>query len=174
MNLKYKHHLRTGSAAAGFSLAETAVAVGIAASVIVALVGMIPFSLDALRESSNVAAQARIVQAIAADYRMREWSEVVEQQVSGESRDYAFDGQGTRVKEDDVNAIFTVRVTVNDAPTLPGMQQANPRMKSVHMLMTDRPNPAAALAQPETCRKAQTLVAQMDKYVDKEAAYSKN
>ncbi|RBP38151.1 uncharacterized protein (TIGR02598 family) [Roseimicrobium gellanilyticum] len=149
---------------AGFSLAETAVAVGIAASVIVTLVGMIPLSLDALRQSSNVAAEARIVQAIAADYRMREWSEVLQQQNSGGSKDYIFDGQGTRVKDGDTSAIFTVRVTVSDAPTLPGMQQTNPRLKSVQMLMTESPNPAAALAKPESCRKAQTLVAQMDKY----------
>lgn len=149
---------------AGFSLAETAVAVGIAASVIVTLVGMIPLSLDALRESANVAAEARIVQAIAADYRMREWSEVLQQQTSGGSKDYIFDGQGTRVKDGDASAIFTVRVTVSDAPALPGMQQTNPRLKSVQMLMTESPNPTAALAKPDSCRKAQTLVAQMDKY----------
>ncbi|HSI62999.1 MAG TPA: Verru_Chthon cassette protein B, partial [Candidatus Saccharimonadia bacterium] len=112
-------------AAAGFSLVETTLAVGVAASVIVTLVGMIPFSLDALRQSSNVAAEARIVQAIAADYRMREWSEVLEQQQNGGSRDYIFDGQGTRVKTGAFSAIFTVRVTVADAPTLPGMLQTN-------------------------------------------------
>lgn len=149
---------------AGFSLAETAIAVGIAASVIITLVGMIPISLESLRQSSNTAAEARIVQAIAADYRMREWSEVLQQQSSGGTRDYTFDGQGTRVESGDASGIFTVRVTVGDAPALPGMPQSNPRLKSVQMLMTDRPNAAAALTKPESCRKAQTIVAQMDKY----------
>ncbi len=159
--------------AAGFSLAETTIAVGVAASVIVTLVGMIPLSLEALRQSSNVAAEARIVQAIAADYRMREWSEVLEQQQNGGSRDYTFDGQGTRVKNGDFSAIFTVRVTVADAPTLPGMLQPNPRLKSVRMLMTESPNPDAALTRPDTCRKAQTLVAQMDKYAESQPVASR-
>lgn len=162
--------LLSARSTAGFSLAETAVAVGIAASVIVTLVGMIPISLESLRQSSNTAAEARIVQAIAADYRMREWGELLQQQSSGGTRDYTFDGQGTRVENSDASGIFTVRVTVADAPTLPGVPQSNPRLKSVQMLMTDRPNPAAAFSKPETCRKAQTLVAQMDKYTGTQPA----
>ncbi|HSI64328.1 MAG TPA: Verru_Chthon cassette protein B [Candidatus Saccharimonadia bacterium] len=172
MNMKTPP-LISRKSAAGFSLAETTVAVGIAASVIVTLVGMIPLSLDALRQSSNVAAEARIVQAIAADYRMREWSEVLGQQQSGGGRDYIFDGQGTRVKTGDFSAIFTARVTVADAPTLPGMLQTNPRLKSVKILMTESSNPDTALSKPETCRKAQTLVAQMDKYADTQPAKSR-
>jgi uncharacterized protein (TIGR02598 family) len=164
----------TKNSSAGFSLAETTIAVGVAASVIVTLVGMIPLSLDALRESSNMAAEARIVQAIAADYRMREWSEVLGQQQSGGSRNFLFDGQGTRVKTGDFSAIFTVRVTVADAPTLPGVLQPNPRLKSVEMLMTESPDPDTALSKPETCRKAQTLVAQMDKYANSQPAKSNN
>jgi uncharacterized protein (TIGR02598 family) len=172
MNMKKTPHFAERTTA-GFSLAETAVAVGIAASVIVTLVGMIPISLESLRQSSNTAAEARIVQAIAADYRMREWSEVLQQQSSGGRRDYTFDGQGTRVEDGDASGIFTVRVTVGDAPTLPGMPQSNPRLKSVQMMMTDRPNPSVAFSKPETCRKAQTLVAQMDKYAEAQPLASK-
>lgn len=161
------------TSAGGFSLAETTISMGIAASVIVTLVGMIPLSLDALRQSSTVAAEARIVQSIAADYRMREWSEVLLQQQQGGSKDFSFDGQGTRVKDGGVTAIFTVRVTVDDAPALPGMEQTNPRMKSVRMLMTESPNPGTALAKPESCRKAQTLVAQTDKYAEAQPQQSK-
>jgi uncharacterized protein (TIGR02598 family) len=172
MNMKNTSAL-SGRTTDGFTLAETAVAVGIAASVIVTLVGMIPISLEALRQSSNVAAEARIVQAIAADYRMREWSEVLQQQTSGGRRDYTFDGQGTRVKDGDASGIFTVRVTVGDAPALPGMPQSNPRLKSVQMLITDRPNPQVALANPGNCRKVHTLVVQMDKHADAQPAATK-
>lgn len=157
------HTLFRSSGASGFSLAETVIAVGITASVIVTLVGMIPLSLDTLRRSAVVTAEARITQAIAADYRMREWSEVVQQQQEGGCRDFSFDGQGTRVKQGDASTIFTARVTVSDALPLPGMQQTNPRLKNVQILVTSSPNATAAFTKPETCHKSQTLVAQTDK-----------
>ncbi|MCF7786514.1 MAG: Verru_Chthon cassette protein B [Prosthecobacter sp.] len=153
------HSLR----ASGFSLAETVIAVGITASTIVTLVGMIPLSLNTLHRSGVVTAEARITQAIAADYRMREWSEVVQQQQEGGCRDFSFDGQGTRVKQGDASTIFTARVTVSDALPLPGMQQTNPRLKNVQILVTSSPDATAAFTMPENCHKAQTLVAQTDK-----------
>lgn len=147
----------------GFSLVETTIAVGIAATVLVALVGLIPVSLDTLREASNTTASARIVQSISSDYRMREWSDVLQQQQQGSPEDYSFDGQGTRVKAGDSTAIFTARVSVVDAQPLPGMTSSNPRLKAVQILVTSSPNPDLAFQQPATCKRAQTLLAQTDK-----------
>lgn len=147
----------------GFSLVETTIAVGIAATVLVALVGLIPVSLDTLREASNTTASARIVQSISSDYRMREWSDVLQQQQQGSPEDYSFDGQGTRVKAGDTSAIFTARVSVTDAKPLPGMSSSNPRLKAVQILVTSSPNPDLAFQQPATCKRAQTLLAQTDK-----------
>lgn len=48
--------------------------------------GLIPVSLDTLREASNTTASARIVQSISSDYRMRDWSDVLQQQQQGGSR----------------------------------------------------------------------------------------
>ncbi|WP_256200251.1 Verru_Chthon cassette protein B [Verrucomicrobium spinosum] len=76
-----------------FSLVETTIAVGIAATVLVALIGLIPVSLDTLREASNTTACARIVQAVSSDYRMRDWGDILQQQQQGASRDYCFDAQ---------------------------------------------------------------------------------
>lgn len=147
----------------GFSLVETTIAVGIAATVLVALVGLIPVSLDTLREASNTTATARIVQAVTADYRMRNWSEILSQQEQGGVVDYQFDGQGTRVKQGDATSIFTARVTVADALPLPGMAASNPRLKSVQILVTASPRPEEAFQNPENCKRAQSLVAQTDK-----------
>lgn len=147
----------------GFSLVETTIAVGIAATVLVALVGLIPVSLDTLREASNTTASARIVQSISSDYRMRDWSDVLQQQQQGSQEDYSFDGQGTRVKTGDTSAIFTARVSVTDAKPLPGMSSSNPRLKAVQILVTSSPNPDLAFQQPATCKRAQTLLAQTDK-----------
>lgn len=147
----------------GFSLVETTIAVGIAATVLVALVGLIPVSLDTLREASNTTASARIVQAISSDYRMRDWSDVLQQQQQGSQQDYTFDAQGTRVKTGDASAIFTARVSVTDAKPLPGMASSNPRLKAVQILVTSSPQPELAFQKPATCQRAQTLLAQTDK-----------
>jgi uncharacterized protein (TIGR02598 family) len=147
----------------GFSLVETTIAVGIAATVLVALVGLIPVSLDTLREASNTTAAARIVQSISSDYRMRDWSDVLQQQQQGTPQDYCFDAQGTRVKTGDTTAIFTARVTVANAQPLPGMAASNSRLKAVQILVTGNPNPELAFQKPQTCKRAQTLLAQTDK-----------
>lgn len=151
----------------GFSLAETALAVGLAASVIVALVGLIPVSLNMLREASVRTAEARIVQALTADYRMRNWQEVLQQQASGGPVDFTFDNQGMRVDKGAPSVIYTARVTVADAEALPGASAfgSNPKLKSLQILITDRPRPEAAFADPRTCRHAQAILAQTDKVV---------
>lgn len=147
----------------GFSLVETTIAVGIAATVLVALVGLIPVSLDTLRNAGNTTACARIVQSISSDYRMREWSDVLEQQQQQGTEDYSFDAQGTRVKPGDASAIFTVRVTVADAKPLPGTTLSNPALKAVQIRITSSPNPDLAFQNSGSCLQAQTLLAQTDK-----------
>ncbi|WP_009964718.1 Verru_Chthon cassette protein B [Verrucomicrobium spinosum] len=147
----------------GFSLVETTIAVGIAATVLVALVGLIPVSLDTLREASNTTAAARIIQSVSSDYRMRDWGEVIKQQEEGATRDYSFDGQGTRVKDGDSSTIFTARVTVASALPLPGQASSNPGLRSLLIQVTGSADPEAAFARPETCKQANSLLAQTDK-----------
>ena|GEM_PF-2658862 len=148
-----------------FTLAETALSVGLASSVIAALVGLIPVSLNTLREAGARTAEARIAQFVAADYRMREWSDVLQQRESGEDEDFFFDGQGMRLADDDDERIYTARVSVSDAQPLPGADQfgSNPKLKALQILITDRINADQAFINPEVCRSTQVLLAQTDK-----------
>lgn len=146
-----------------FSLVETTIAVGIAATVLVALIGLIPVSLDTLREASNTTACARIVQAVSSDYRMRDWGDILQQQQQGASRDYCFDAQGTRVSTGDTSTVFTARVTVANALPLPGMAATNSRLKAVQILVTGNANVELGFQNPKSCKRAQTLLAQTGK-----------
>ncbi|TLD70617.1 Verru_Chthon cassette protein B [Phragmitibacter flavus] len=149
----------------GFTLAETALSVGLASSVVAALVGLIPVSLNTLREAGARTAEARIAQFVAADYRMRDWQEVLNQRQSSESEDFFFDGQGMRLENDAADRIFTARVAVADAEPLPGAENwgSNPKLKALQILVTDRMNAEQAFATPELCRSTQVLLAQTDK-----------
>lgn len=149
---------RTG----GFSLVETTIAVGIAATVLVALVGLVPVSLETLREAGNTTAEARIVQSVAADFRMRDWSEIIKQDMDDTPVDFYFDGQGARVSKGAAEAIFTARVNVTEAEPLPGAAGTNEGLRTLRITVTSSPRPDAAFLKPELCRHAQTLLAQTD------------
>lgn len=141
---------------------ETSIAVGIAATVLMTLVALIPVSLDTLRDAANTTASARIVQSISADYRMRNWEEVVKQQADKSGTDFYFDGQGTRVKSGDSSAIFTARVKVENAPPLPGAPECK-SLKSVEIKLTTSADKESAFANPARHVRTQTLVAQTDR-----------
>lgn len=147
----------------GFTLAETAIAVTIIATVMITLIGLIPVGLDQLRQASNTAADARILQAVAGDYQMRTWSEIVEQQTQGGASDFYFDGQGTRVPKGDKDIIFTTRTTVKNMENLPGAQDGNDCLRRIELLVTDKVDSEKAFMTPKLCRTFQTAIAQKDK-----------
>lgn len=148
---------------AGFTLSETAIAVAIIATVVTALVGLIPVGLDQLRQASNTTADARILQAVTADYQMRTWSEIVQQQTEGGVSDFYFDAQGTRLPKGDKEIIFTTRATVKPMEKLPGTAETNDCLRRIELLVTDKADAQKAFATPGLCRSFHTSIAQKDK-----------
>lgn len=130
------HRLRC----AGFTLAEAAISVGIAAMVIVSIVGLLPFGLDTMHQSALISADARIVQAIIASYQMKDWSEVLNQQTGARNADFYFDYQGMDLTTypvqtsapKDTSFIARAQVTLDkDSPLMPGSTKPNTRLKQV-------------------------------------------
>lgn len=64
------------SALAGFSLAETALALGVLAFCLTALLGMIPTSLNTMRNSMDTAISTQIIQRVVNDIRMADWGQI--------------------------------------------------------------------------------------------------
>jgi uncharacterized protein (TIGR02598 family) len=138
-------------------------AVSVAATIILVVVGLIPTSLDQMAAAAKVTAEARIVQAVTADYQMRPWQDILQQQQQGSARDLCFDAQGVMVAADSPERIFTARTFVNDAARLPGAAEVNDRLRQLLVLVTDRPNPDVAFQEGGRHRKHPTMIAQTDK-----------
>lgn len=147
----------------GFSLVEAVLAIGTAATVVVVLIGLIPSSLDQMSEAARTTAEARIVQAVVANYQMRPWQDILTQQQSGIEEDTFFDSQGAPVEEHSPDRYFTARVSVHDAPMLPGTYAVNDRLRQVLVRLTDRPDIEAAFRDPKLHHPHPVVIAQTDK-----------
>ena len=84
-----------GRSRAAFSLAETTMAVAIAALGIVSIMGLMPQGLETARKTGNIAAQSRIMQEITGDLESMDWASLDTYTLSNATRTY--DDQGVRL-----------------------------------------------------------------------------
>jgi len=62
--------------AAAFTLAEVMIALGIVASVMIAMLGMIPHAVGSIRESNSQTVMGRIAQEVIGDIQMSDWDQI--------------------------------------------------------------------------------------------------
>lgn len=62
------------SSARGFSLIEVIVAMGIVATVMVGLIGIMPAGVESLHDAATTAIQSRIVQELVSDAQQSDWN----------------------------------------------------------------------------------------------------
>lgn len=75
----------------GFTLAEVMIAMGIVASVMVGLLGMIPLGVRAVREATNLTISGRIAQEVISNIQQSNWTDVL---VSYNGKTFYFDNEG--------------------------------------------------------------------------------
>ena len=75
----------------GFTLAEVMIAMGIVASVMVALLGMIPLGVRSVREAANLTISGRIAQEIISNIQQSNWKDVIKDFDKGI---FTFDNEG--------------------------------------------------------------------------------
>lgn len=160
---RHQHRARrVVSAPAAFTLAEVTIAVGIAATVMMALLAILPLGLDNLRRSAARMADARIIQAVAADYQMRDWSKV--KPADETPILLAFDDRGTEVSHGSREHIYTAQVVLaDDAPVLSGDTSGNPFLRRLRVRITDRGDMADSFAIPAFYREHHVMVANIEK-----------
>jgi uncharacterized protein (TIGR02598 family) len=76
---------------AGFTLAEVMIAMGIVASVMVALLGMIPLGVRSVREASNITICGRIAQEVISNIQQANWGAI---ESSFDKKTFYFDHEG--------------------------------------------------------------------------------
>jgi uncharacterized protein (TIGR02598 family) len=85
------HHLsqtarKSLQAISGFSLVEVMIAVGIVASVMLGLVGVMPVGLRAIQDAQHNSVKSRIVQEIISDIQAADWASAAESAAAGKLR----------------------------------------------------------------------------------------
>jgi len=147
---------------AAFTLAEVTISVGIAATVMMTLLAIMPLGLDSLRSSASRMADARIIQAVAADYQMRDWSKV---KPSDEAPILmAFDDRGTGVNHGSREHIYTAQIVLaDDSPVLTGDTSGNPFLRRLRVRISERGDMADAFSIPAFYREHHVMVANIEK-----------
>ena len=109
----------------GFSLVEITLALGIVATVLVALMGLLPMGMDSIRTAKSNMVEARIAYEIMGELQVADWGKV-----DGNLRNYdgqirRYDGEGTVLKDSKdskaSDAIYQAKIEISEGPTrLPG------------------------------------------------------
>ncbi len=87
--------LKIHSAPSGFTLAEVMIAMGIVASVMVALLGMIPLGVRAVREATNLTISGRIAQEVISNIQQANWKDVMN---NYDKKTFTFDNEGFAIR----------------------------------------------------------------------------
>ena len=101
--------------AGGFSLAEVTIAVGITALGIVALLGLMPQGLDMARRTTEIAAEARILQQLTNELQQEQWTNLDTYNSTGQGGSRFYDDQGIEVTTNRSFLSYVVRIEVPEA-----------------------------------------------------------
>lgn len=141
----------------GFTLIEVAIALGIIAFALVALLGMLPVGLTTFHDAKRNTVDARIIQQLTAMLQLSDWSSPSGTNTSESPEagyigtEYYFDSYGNQLGTSrnlpkDLNQIvYTAQISVNGGSasarnvTLPGASGASPFLASFTVLITDLP-----------------------------------
>lgn len=154
-----------------FSLVEVLLAVGIAATLVTLLIGLLPAGLEDLRTSGNRMASARILQWVVNDLQMKDFSEWA---AADEPLILHFDGSGDPMptpepapatrRAIDSYPVFIAQISRLAEPglTLPGAAAPNPNAVRARIRIGEaaRPQPFAV---PATYMERTVTVTRMEK-----------
>lgn len=101
---------KTRFSRSGFTLAEVMIAMGIVASVMVALLGMMPLGVRAVREATNMTISGRISQEVISNIQQANWADVLK---NYDRKTFTFDNEGFAIKTgNQARPSFEARVTI--------------------------------------------------------------
>ncbi len=122
-----------------FSLAEVLIALAIASFSILMLIAVIPSGLSNVQDAQRRAAEARIVQHLAARYQMLPWEEITSIS-GGNQQDLRYDGNGnplsTTASDDDT--VYRARAEVLAGLPLPNEFSASPFLRRLRVRVTTK------------------------------------
>jgi uncharacterized protein (TIGR02598 family) len=124
----------------GFSLVEITIAMGIVASVMIALLALLPYAMDSIREAKNTQIMARISNELVTNIQEMDWGPapgyaMLERQ---DNQSYFFDAEGTPLKQQSADVAYQAIVKVRRVEDflLPGGRPAAGGLNSYRRQIT--------------------------------------
>ena len=122
-------------AQSAFSLIEIVVAVGIVATVMVALLGMIPTGLNTVNRAADTMAEIRIAQQILGEIQVSDFNSIEE----WASSDIYYDRDGIQLEDNDpLLQKYTARVEIENGVTLPNKIKENDYCKRITVKISSK------------------------------------
>jgi uncharacterized protein (TIGR02598 family) len=105
----------------GFTLIETVLAIGIVATVLISLLGILPTGSNILSEAGRSTVGARIAQQLIGEVQLAEYDDI--DQFNNKTRYY--NDMGTAVSPADPTLVYTARIEVESGnPPIPGAKES--------------------------------------------------
>ena len=157
-----KPHPPHAPALAAFSLVESVIAIALAVTAVLTIIGLLPVGLGSLRSATATQAQARIMQTVAADFQMKGWG-AASAAMTLPSKTFYFDIRGAEVEAASEDRIFTAQAEVLDpSPAMPGEAAPSAYLKSLRVRITSEADAEAALKDPKRFRERGVIVANLE------------
>lgn len=133
----------------GFSLVEVTLALGICASGLLLMIGMLPAVLNQVGDAADRNAYARIKQSMSARYAMMDWNILEEKARAGDVEVFHFDFAGTQVAQDEFDAIYAAEIRIGNRRTLPGDTTHNRFIRNLEIRVTQALQKEDAFSDPK-------------------------
>ena len=137
--------LRRRSACRGFSLVETALALGVVSFALVSLLGLLPGGLQTFRKAMDCTLQKEMTQTLVGKANQLSFSDLSAQLAA---QPYYFDDNGSLVTAADATGTYKANVTVANAVTLPASSSNYSNTGIALVTITFSRKQAAASAPP--------------------------
>ena len=147
----------------GFTLIETVLAIGIVATVLIALLGLLPTGSDILGEAGRGTVGARIAQQLIGEVQLAEFEDI--DQFNNKKRYY--NDMGTEVlTEEHPDRVYTARIEVESGnPPIPGAKESE-YLRRVIIKVSNNPG------QPDFSNPPEATEGQDDSYKSRYNRYS--
>lgn len=109
----------------GFSLVEVTIAMGIVATVLIALLALLPYGMDNVREAKSTQVQARIANEIIGELQVADWGAqpAYQRLKAWDGLIRRYDAEGSLIEDtqdkDKSDTIYKVRIEVPTAKSVP-------------------------------------------------------
>ncbi|MCP4848416.1 MAG: Verru_Chthon cassette protein B [Verrucomicrobiaceae bacterium] len=147
----------------GFTLIETVLAIGIVATVLIALLGLLPTGSDILSEAGRGTVGARIAQQLIGEVQLAEFEDI--DQFNNKQRYY--NDMGTELRTSgDIERVYTARIEIESGnPPIPGAKESE-YLRRVIIKVSNNPG------QPDFSNPPEATEGQNDSYKSPYNRYS--